>query len=359
MAKRKYSGTAGRNPLDGASGAAAGSPRPAGVGSVSGGRAVTGVPSLASPSLASMTLDALCGSAPIYANHLAGGFPLVLMALGAGYVPMVPVQHERRFIVIERFPVPARRDMTLPTVFRRPALELTGVSVLGVVAIEALGGGLGELRRHLGRSAANRFGRLVALDAFHVEMGAVNLKLGFGVIEGADFFPLLGGVAALTGQFGLVWIGVTRVAGSGSEVILARHSYRRTSLDRCQRQRCTAGREWLVALVAGYGGVLSGECELCFRVARNGKRGGLEAGGSMALVALVGVGRGGELSAVAVGMAGGADELAGNVHRAAALGLMTFGATEVGMFAFERERGFAVRFAVKFGGLEACQVVTG
>ena len=79
----------------------------------------------------------------------------------------------------------------------------------------------------------------------------------------------------------------------------------------------------------------------------------------MALVTLVLMGRRGELAAVAIGMAGGADEFAGNVHRAAALGLMTFGATERGMFSFEREGAFAVRFTVKLGGFEACQVVTG
>jgi hypothetical protein len=79
----------------------------------------------------------------------------------------------------------------------------------------------------------------------------------------------------------------------------------------------------------------------------------------MALVALVRMGRRGELSAVAIGMAGGADELTGNVHRAAALGLMAFRATKRGMFCFERERALTVRLAVKAGGFEACLVVTG
>jgi hypothetical protein len=69
------------------------------------------------------------------------------------------------------------------------------------------------------------------------------------------------------------------------------------------------------------------------------------------------LGRRGELSAVTIGMAGGADELAGNVHRAAALWLMAFRAIERSMFSFERERGFTVRFAVKAGGFEACHVV--
>jgi hypothetical protein len=79
----------------------------------------------------------------------------------------------------------------------------------------------------------------------------------------------------------------------------------------------------------------------------------------MALVALVQMGRRDELCAMAIGMAGGAGEFAGNVHRPAALGLMAFGATERSMFSFQRERAFTVRFAVKAGGFEACHVVTG
>ena len=161
-----------------------------------------------------MTLDTLRGSAAIHADHLAAGFPLVLMALDAVNIKMIAVQHEWRFVMIEIFSVPARRGMTLRTVFCRAALELTGVCVLRVVAFEALGGGFRELRRHLSNSATSRFGRLVALNAFHVQMGALDLEFGCRVLEGTHFFPLLGSVAGLTGQLGLVRIGVTCVAGS-------------------------------------------------------------------------------------------------------------------------------------------------
>jgi hypothetical protein len=190
------------------------------------------------------------------------------MALDAANVTMHAVQHELCFVVIEIFPFPSRRDMTVRTIFLRPALELTGVSVLRVVASEALGGGIGELGRHLSHCAATRFGRLVALDAFHDLMGAVDPEPGYGVLERTRFFPLPGGVAGLTGDFGLVRIGVTCVAGSESEVILARHSCRRTIPDRSQQQRCAAGEERFVALVAGDGGVPPGESELRPGVAR-------------------------------------------------------------------------------------------
>jgi hypothetical protein len=79
----------------------------------------------------------------------------------------------------------------------------------------------------------------------------------------------------------------------------------------------------------------------------------------MALVAFVRMRRRGELSAVAIGMAGGADQLTGNVHRAATLGLMAFRATERGVSSFQRERALTVRVAVKVGGFEAVHVVTG
>jgi hypothetical protein len=71
------------------------------------------------------------------------------------------------------------------------------------------------------------------------------------------------------------------------------------------------------------------------------------------------MGRGGELSAVAVGMAGGAGELARNVHRLAALGLVALGATEFGVFPFERKRALAVGFAVEASGFEARHLVAG
>ena len=79
----------------------------------------------------------------------------------------------------------------------------------------------------------------------------------------------------------------------------------------------------------------------------------------MAPVALVRMGSRGELLAVAVGMAGGADKLAGNIHRAAPLGLMAFRATERGVFLFQGERTLTVRLAVKAGRFEARYVVTG
>jgi hypothetical protein len=306
-----------------------------------------------------VALDALRGSAPIHANRLASGFPLVLVALGAVDVAMHAVQHESCLVVIEVLPVPLHRDMTLQTIFLGPALELPGVSVFRVVASRALGWGFRELRRHLGHAAGIRSGRPVALDAFHVPMGPLDLEFPCGVFEWARFFPLLGGVAGLTGHFGLVRIGVTCVADPGNEVILAWHSGRSAIRDRRRQLRGAGGGERFVALLAGYRGVEPGEGELRLRVARDGKSGGQVARGCMAPVALVRMGRGGELPAVAVGMAGGADELAGNVHRAAALGLMAFRATERGVFSFEGKRAFAVRLAVKAGGFEACHVVTG
>jgi hypothetical protein len=79
----------------------------------------------------------------------------------------------------------------------------------------------------------------------------------------------------------------------------------------------------------------------------------------MAVVALVPMGRRGELPAVTVGMAGGTDQLAGNIHRAAPLGLMAFRATERGVFRFERERALAVRLAVEARWFEASRFVAG
>ena len=79
----------------------------------------------------------------------------------------------------------------------------------------------------------------------------------------------------------------------------------------------------------------------------------------MAVVALVRMGRRGELSAVAVGVAGGADKFAGNVNRVTPLGPMAFRATKRGVFPFQRERALAVHRGVKAGRFEARQVVTG
>jgi hypothetical protein len=102
-----------------------------------------------------------------------------------------------------------------------------------------------------------------------------------------------------------------------------------------------------------------GESELRPGVSVDRERSGLKAGGRVAIVAFVGVGRRGKLSTVAIGMAGGAGEFAGNVHRVAALRLMTFGAAERGVFSFQGEGALTVRFAVKAGGFEAGHFVTG
>ena len=79
----------------------------------------------------------------------------------------------------------------------------------------------------------------------------------------------------------------------------------------------------------------------------------------MAAVALVRMGRRGELSGVWIRMAGVADEFARNVHRVAPLGLMAFRATARGVFPFQRERALAVHLTVKAGGFETRRIVAG
>jgi hypothetical protein len=307
-----------------------------------------------------MTADALRRSASIHANHFSANFAAFLVALGTFQVQVHAAQHPSCAVVIETFPVPSHRNMTIRTILLRTAHELAGVSVLRGVASGALRGSIPKYRRRLSHATLFRRGRLVALDALQVPMRSIEPGFGCsGVLEWPHLFPLLGsGVAGFTGQRRLVWIGVTRVAGSRIEVVLAGHNGRGAIPDGRQGQRRAAHHKRFVALFAGYGGMPPNQRELRLRVPRDRKCWGLKARGRMAIVVFVGMRREDKLSAVAIGMAGGAGELGGNVYRLAALGLMAFSAAEFGMFSFQRERALTVCFAVKSSRFEAGHRVT-
>ena len=95
--------------------------------------------------------------------------------------------------------------------------ELSCMRVL-MATLTLLGGRLEDnvLHRHF------QVGRLVALDALDLLMRSVNREFDGRVIERTQDFPRLRGVAFLAAHLGLVRIGVTGIAGLGTEVKLAR-----------------------------------------------------------------------------------------------------------------------------------------
>ena len=104
-------------------------------------------------------------------------------------------------------------------------------------------------------------------------------------------------------------IGVARIAGLEGEAIPARLRGSGAAFGRIGRGRV----QRLVAIGAGNGGVPPGEREPGLRVPLHSKRSGPESLHGMAEVAAVGRGLGRKLAAVAVGVAGGADQFAGLV----------------------------------------------
>jgi hypothetical protein len=299
-----------------------------------------------------MTFGALRGSTPVDANLLARDFPLFFMTLRALHVAMYGVQHEFRPIVLEAFPVPMHRDVALGAILLWTVHELTAVRVPGGMTSGAFNGCSGEMRCRPGWSGCIRFRRPMALDAFHVQVNALDPECVSGMIERTHCLPLLGRVAGLTGQFRLVRIGVTCVARSRSEMILARH--RRY----CHCCRRTVNRQRLMALRAIHRRVLAYQRKLRLRMPLQRKRSWLEACRYMAVAAFVRMRRGGELTAVAIRVAGRAFQFPGDEDRALALRLMTLPALQFVMFSFQRKRALPMRLTVKARGLEPSHVVT-
>lgn len=302
-----------------------------------------------------MALGALRGRVAIYADGFAGNFPPVLVALGAGHVAMHAAEHKPGSVVTEIVSFPPRHDVTGGTILHSGrAEELTVMRFLGAMAPEALRRCIREPRRSRRAFARGWIGRLVALNALHVLVSALDPEARRRVVERSRRLPLFGRVAGLAREPGLVRVGVTRAAGPGSEMIIPRDGRGGAVPGGGERRGGAAGRgERLVALVAGHSGVLSGESKPGRRVAIDRERRRLEAPDGVALAALVQVGGGRELAAVPVDMASGASQLAGDVHRALALRLVALRAAEVQVFALERERALAVRLAVEASGFEA------
>ena len=260
-----------------------------------------------------------------------------------------------RLVVIEIFRIPARRYVTRRAIlFPRPAPELGAVNIFRTVAPEALTRSSGKF----GRYASACDGWAMALHTRRLHMGALDREFGGGVIEGKHCFPLFGGVAALTGQFRLMWVGVTRVAGLGSEMMLTSRAGNKIGQGR-ELQHFDDRRDRLVTIVAGHGSVPPSQSELGLHVPRDRKRRGLKRRLRVTKIALVSVEPRSELSLVPVGMARRANHFPGDVHGASSLRLMANRASERSMFPIEREGAVLVGHTVKERRLEGVLIVAG
>jgi len=259
--------------------------------------------------------------------------------------------------VIESNRLPAHRDVAGRAILRPCfAGELSAVPVFRSVAFAALFASVGKARRGGGwRWDARR--RRVAIDALHVLVRSLEPEPGHFVIERLHSSPLLGRVALLARQAGLVGILMACVAGQVGEAMLARHRGKRDFLGR-HRQVCRRCQR-LVAIAAGHQGVPPGQGEAGRLVVLHGKHHQLEARLRVALLAAVEVGRGGELAGVLIRVAGRTDEFARAIHRRAALRLVALGAAERGMLALQREGAPLVHGAIEPGRLEAAVEMAG
>lgn len=102
-----------------------------------------------------------------------------------------------------------------------------------------------------------------------------------------------------------------------------------------------------MTIAALHRSVFAGQSESGLRMARYRKRGGLEARLGMARIALVIQRGGGELRLVLIRVTSRTDQLARDIDRVPPGGLMTIGARQLGVLAFQGKSGAAVRFAIK------------
>lgn len=259
--------------------------------------------------------------------------------------------------MVESNRLPAHRDVAGRAIFH-PCLagELSAVHVFRSVAFAAFFTSRGKARRG-GHGCRCDGRRRVAIDALHVLVRTLEREPGLFVLERLHFSPLLGRVALLARQGGLVRILMACVAGQVGEAMLARHRGKRDFLGR-HRQVCRRCQR-LVAIAAGHPGVPPGQGKAGRLVALHRKHRQLEARLRVALLAAVEVGRGGELARVRIRVAGRTDEFARAIHRRAALRLVALGAAERGMLALQREGAPLVHGAIEPGRVEASVEMAG
>ena len=99
----------------------------------------------------------------------------------------------------------------------------------------------------------------MTFHATHILVGAIDKEFGRGVIERTHYFPLQRRVAAFAGKFRFVRIGMTRVTGLGTEMVLTRHTHREAGREAERQRGDRVDRP--VTVIAGYVSVTSGECE--------------------------------------------------------------------------------------------------
>ena len=127
-----------------------------------------------------------------------------------------------------------------------------------------------------------------------------------------------------------------------------------------QRQRPVGGRrQRLVAIVALDRRVPPRQRKARSFVANRRKRGRLESRRRVTTFASVPVGRTGELAGMAVLVTGGADQLTGDVNRAATFRLVAFDTSQRSMFSFQAERAAVVHLAIEARRFEAGFAMTG
>ncbi len=260
---------------------------------------------------------------------------------------MSVVQRKSSAVVAERVAVPGHGDMagrTVPPAILR-AVELTAMGVLLVMAPGTLSGTAGEQRGHFA-GALCLFWTLMTFNTgdrmICIRVHPLELESGARMIERERGFELLRDMAGCAGQLCLrvdcVRIGVARFAGAGSKVklppgILCRAAARYGEVGRCRRllRGRSGGSEGLVTLFTRNVRVPFGQWKLRLGMALPRKCRSLESRQGMAKVALAVVRLRSEFSAMGIGMARRAGQLAGLESGFAPLGLMAFRAGQRGM----------------------------